>query len=619
MAIVTINEVVEALTCNRTEFSNLFAEAQIRAKVPFARQKTFESIATALPNDKEAFTKALEEAEREGYFESLVELATTKDLEKGKVATLVIKRSGNASLQAIVDTQAGLTDPILYSRNINKSSQYIGKISIDWAAKGTGMLIGPNLILTAWHVVKDMFEKGKNAQGQDVYIPKQNPPAFEVEFNNFLDLVSGVTRPMNIIKVGAHKNWYVIHSAADESELDETRDDLKLKEGLWDYAIIRLASPVGLERRFHIPNGNVNEPEISATIVLFQHPQGVPLKMDENKIIAWATVDNAGEKKLRFLHSLNTTYGSSGGPCFDKKTFSLVGIHQGAWPVKVEGKTANRGIFIKNIVSSYTEEFKNGLPQPDPSDTPVWRLTNQMSFQPVIGCDAFQAELWKSAITGEKRILFIKGDPATGKTFHVDLATYLLGDADHFKVLLEGKEISGKNAVEVVNYICACAGATVPLIVPFKDYNTAPGGWLKDEVAPKLINALSTRRDNRLVWVCIKELNKHKVDGEHAFDLLNLLYLAVRDNAWLRIILDGQSNPLPNGLDLTVVEYPTQRFTVADIDQFLKRASAELNKDSSSLVPAKMLHRVYIDELTAAGGQPIVKLISYIRDYLELI
>lgn len=598
---LTVDEVAAALRATRIEFAKLFWQAQTQTGIAVDQRKEFEVIGRNEPDDKQAFKAALEFANQNGFLFLLCVLVTNSGLENGTIAKFVIQKTAanEASLQAMANPPAGFTEPLLFSMNIMKSTQLTGKVLINSAAKGTGVLIGPNLFLTAWHVIRDMFELVKDQQGQDVYeLKKQNIPTLDVEFNSILDIKDGAIQPVNIIKVAAHQNWLVAHSVCHDSELAGiVPNPLTELKNYCDYAIIRLAKTIGKERRWATPDSRVQLPATDANIVLFQHPNGIPLKMDYSKIVDMDPPDPAVIPKYRFLHSLNTTGGSSGGPCFDKE-FSLIGIHQGAWPTKINGQTTNRGVPIANIIEDYKSKISE-LPSPDPNDCPTWCL-DKKSYKPVIGCDDFQAEIWKSTILGKPKLITTSGYERTGKTYLVDIISSILNDADHLKIIIPGEVIAKADALSIAQSICKGAGASLPDFVPLVNYNNTPAAWMKDEVIPKLINALETQRNNRIVWICITDLNKVDIKGENASDFLFLLYEQLLANKWLRITLDGMRADIPASLNEFTYRHRTREITQQDIEYYLRRGLAEFNLNvgvNSITANAKFLYNNYQEKL----------------------
>jgi hypothetical protein len=624
-----INEIVDALTCTRSEFDKLFLQAQTVVGIPVVERRAFESLVTDIPDDKQAFAKALfegnkaaevwrfekakrlaaegkpPELENNRFLFNFVSQIVLAGLEDGRLTNYLLanSRGADTGLQAMSNPPAGFTDPLIHGKGIIKTTQLAGKVLLGGRDMGTGVLVGPNLFLTAWHVLQDMF----SLDGYGIYKPLEKPPMLEVEFNDLIDMMDNRSIPTQPLRVKAHADWLVCYSPCHVSELiAQMANPLKSLEGYYDYAIVRLSGAVGMVRRWVKPDPRIPVPQPSDRIVLFQHPAGVPLKIDYSTIVDPEVPDEA-IPTLRFLHRVNSVGGSSGGPCFDKE-FALVGIHQGEWPVKIGGCTINRGIPMAKIIAHYKEKL-NELPLPDPADCPVWYIKKDV-YKAVIGCDEFQSQVWRSAITGAHRIISINGYPKTGKSFLVELATAILPDADHLKIVLAAASIAQKPALGIARDICSLAGVAFPDIASMASYNSTSGAWLKDEVIPKLVEALELKRRGRMVWIALTDLNIHNIEGEHASDFLLLLYGQTAQKNWLRIILDGLSTALPSGLT-GVYPHPTATITEADIKTFMERGFAELGADAglaTAAANARFLLQRYNEAVVAKDEQALKRL-----------
>jgi hypothetical protein len=622
---LTPQDVAQALSTTRVEFAKIFWQAQTLVPIPVASRIEFEAIAATEANDVKAFEVALVFAQQNGFFLFIIILAVNTGLEKGLLAGFLIKQitDGNAQLHAIANPPAGFIEPLLFSKGVIKFSKMTGKVLINAAAMGTGILVGPNLFLTAWHVISDLFDQTAGAGGEIVWKEKQQLPTLQVEFNSILDMVNGAVQSSGTTIINAHKDWLVTYSTCHNLELSgklpQNLSDLNLFN---DYAIIRLSKTIGLERRWIEPDKRAKLPPGKANIVLLQHPQGFPLKMDYSSVVDLTPPDPA-IPAMRFLHGLNAVGGSSGGPCFDKE-FSLIGLHQGSWPQPVNGNITNRGIPISKIIEHYSAKF-TALPLPDPSDCPVWCL-DKKSFQPFIGYDDFQLDMWKSAMTGNKRLITTSGTDQSGKSYLMELVFSILSDGDHLKITLEGEGIAKKTALELAKKICSDAGADVPDFASLTAFNSTPFAWLKGEIVTKLITALESKRNKRNVWLCIKNLNKVNIEGEHASDFLFLLYESAVQNDWLRILLDGMRADIPASLRLLTERYRTREITEVEIRNYLRRGFAEINfiSDENNIsLHAKKAYKKYSNELNTNPAKALENLGSsgqeIILDSIDLI
>jgi Trypsin-like peptidase domain len=579
---LTPAQIAAALTTNRTEFAKLFWQAQpVPNNPPPETRVEFEAIVTQEPDVRKAFELALTYAEQKNFLPAVIFAVVMARLENGTLSNFIVGANQRAAhLQAMTNDVAGFVEPLLLAKGILRCSQITGKVMITGASKGTGLLIGPNLFLTAWHVIQDMFDTSVDAQGKLACTVKAPLPTLQVEFNNMLDEINDTIQPIgSLTLINAHKEWLVSYCTCHPQELTGNIPINPVElDNYSDYAIIRLAKTIGFERKWVAPKANNRVPEENARIVLLQHPNGVPLKMDLSNIVDMVPHD-APPPPYRFLHQLNALPGSSGGPCFDKE-FSLFGIHQGEWPTKVNGNTTNRGIPIAPIIKHYSKAYAQ-LPLPDPADCPIWCM-DKKTLLPFIGYDDIQSEIWKTVIPGNRRVLAVNGDEATGKTFLASLIFAILPDDEHLKIIFEGDEIAQMTEMDIIKYICDKVGMPVPTFLSEKDFSSATPAWLKDELALKLVNAMDIKREKRLVWILIKDLNKVSIKGENASEFLFNLYDYTSKREWLRIVLDGMRADISEIIRPFTERYRTHEIKLEEIQNFFRRAFTELHNEKTS-------------------------------------
>ncbi|MDZ4688920.1 MAG: trypsin-like peptidase domain-containing protein [Planctomycetaceae bacterium] len=189
---------------------------------------------------------------------------------------------------------------------------------------GTGFLIGPDLVLTNYHVMAPVI--GKQVSAADVVC----------QFD-YLEPVDGPKlSAKKLTEVKLHAEWDVDRQLTSDFDEDPDLGDPALSES--DYALVRLAEetgnvPVGGETldpqappRSWIPvpaevpalaGGNV--------VFLLQHPLGEPLQLTVGQV---SQFNNAG---TRVRYDANSRRGSSGSPCFDAD-LQLVALHNGRDP-----------------------------------------------------------------------------------------------------------------------------------------------------------------------------------------------------------------------------------------------------------------------------------------------
>ena len=609
---LSIEQIAEAITATPTEFAELFYQAQIGLgrRTPFVAIR--QQAAGANP-----FLAALQKASVDGFLPRLLGWIADSRLETGVImhdlAKQIAARDPGSPLQAVITRAQGFSQPDLAVAGYASAVRWTGNVFIDGVAKGTGLLIAPHLLLTAWHVVRQLFEP----QG-DQWRPSDAPGTsarITVEFDDFVSYFERGTQPRspNPVTARAHPQWCPAWSECHSAEIDNRLpDDLSQLTGHWDYAVVRLTPPPGLERRWVSMTETAVVPRPEDDVIVFQHADGQPMTYGRAQIIGEPKTTVAALGRRRFLHSVNTTGGSSGGPCFDRD-FQFFGIHQGVWAKgKRKKATANRGIPLARVMEHISERFE--LPPADAAELPIWDLGGEQQFAPVIGCSDFQTLVWKVAMTARKRIIIINGEADSGKTFQVSLLERMLHSGDHLKIVLDAQQVGTKDALAIAADICTRANVPTPA---FGEATSTRSAWLKTEVADKVITALDSVRGTRQVWLALKELNHFEIKGEGASELLFLLYENALQRDWLRIVLDGIKRADLPETQLGIAEvFRVAPITEADIRTYLRRfvASLELNpQDVAIAATANTEWLKFEDAQTNASGSAIAALVNSLR------
>ncbi len=218
----------------------------------------------------------------------------------------------------------------------------ICEVEIDGNAAGTGFLVGPDAVLTNYHVLATLLE-GATAPGR-----------VTCRFD-YKVLSTGAL--MKSTSVGLHATaWNVDSSPPSPAEKTRTPDVPPPSADELDYALVKLDRPVGDEPALSQvgagapPRGWLALPSAApvflpkAPLLIAQHPDGKPLKLsiDTESVIA----ANAGRTRVRY--SNNTEPGSSGSPVFDMD-WNLVALHHMGDPAFDHPPSYNQGVIIDAI------------------------------------------------------------------------------------------------------------------------------------------------------------------------------------------------------------------------------------------------------------------------------
>jgi len=335
-------------------------------------------------------------------------------------------------------------------------------IWIEGEVAGTGFLIGPDLVMTCYHVVKVLVE------AETAYDENGNPrlvclfdyQAAIGDHRNLADLPSTIKK----VLPAKGEGWLIDFSKPHPDDGILARHQDPNPTDHLDFSVIRTAEPVGLSSVLdgggrlrgwiELPTGNPNLQQGSRLFVI-QHPAQEQLQFDIGAYMASIGLNT------RLLYGANATGGSSGAPCFDSG-IAAVGLHSGACNVSGDpGREvkANHGIRLDHIAGRQkVAAVLNGIEEKwdAASKTPIWSLSTDPAHpQPVLGrkpCFDYLETLLKS--TSEKRVLVVAESEAGaqqgghGKSFTMHIVRALIRDRGHimipFGVVEEPAEPPGK-------------------------------------------------------------------------------------------------------------------------------------------------------------------------------
>jgi cellulose synthase operon protein C len=200
---------------------------------------------------------------------------------------------------------------------------------------GTGFLVGPDLVLTNYHVIQHFTSEGGGP-------PENAQLACRFDYG----IESGGENPGLVVPVAG--SWLADYSLYHGTEFSDP--GIVPAEDELDYALIRLGSPVGTmpsaegsKRGWIITSVEQRFARATDFICVIQSPLSGPMK------IAVGTVIGVNPNGTRIRYDTNTEPGSSGSPCFDAN-LELVALHHAAEPGYGSRPTFNQGIPIDRII-----------------------------------------------------------------------------------------------------------------------------------------------------------------------------------------------------------------------------------------------------------------------------
>jgi hypothetical protein len=207
------------------------------------------------------------------------------------------------------------------------------RIELNDEALGTGFLVGPDTVLTNWHVIEQAKADGSLRQ-------------ISCRFD-YVQLPNGTRQAGQAVALDGQT--CLDTSTYSEAETTATPATPAPTADQLDYALLRLATPVGQQQVDGRTRGWIVLPSApaplpkDAPLLIVQHPDGMPMKlaMDTQAVIGRNT--NA----TRILYRTNTESGSSGSPCFTID-WNLVALHHYGDPSWQHPKF-NQGVPIELI------------------------------------------------------------------------------------------------------------------------------------------------------------------------------------------------------------------------------------------------------------------------------
>ncbi|HOU41498.1 MAG TPA: serine protease [Promineifilum sp.] len=264
-------------------------------------------------------------------------------------------------IEAIIRKHLGTLDARTWIERAAAAENRVCLISYGGQPRGTGFLVGPEAVLTNYHVVRNVVE-GADPAGL----------GFRFDFMFLPDgALGGAGAPLGPVL----PDWLIDHSPPYPSDDPlmhpktpiNPRTPPDVPPDHLDYALLRVAGRPGdaVVGAKATPDGR-GQPrgwlQLRATphdfaaahaLLVLHHPDGQPLQLSIDTD-SFAAVNTS---RTRIYHRSNTDYGSSGSPVFDLG-WNLVALHQGRGTVN--GELLNRAIPVSAIHALLAQHEKLG-------------------------------------------------------------------------------------------------------------------------------------------------------------------------------------------------------------------------------------------------------------------
>jgi len=352
---------------------------------PSDRKNYIERLAPQDPGNKVVLTEALvPHLASQGWLErfcvELISRSQTNAVLRGILSDQIAVNADGVADQANLQSLNNKVQPFLVSKTFfegMEAARY--RVCAIWiddpyepGFKGTGFLIGADLVLTARHVVERFLVPGP--AGDVALAGAEQSLAFVFDYWAPVGAFAVAAPPsgLRVVRLVAPRENPPASRWLEWSSMkhpDDGRTHLfgppPIDQRL-DCAIVRLAERIGAEsigggggklRGWQRLSAPVRPPRPGSAIALLQHPSAGPQMFDKGDF-----VDSDPDPSTRLFYSTNTNGGSSGSPCFDA-TPDIVGFHNAGHPSAYPNRPTslcNQGVLINQVIARLSVE-KPGL------------------------------------------------------------------------------------------------------------------------------------------------------------------------------------------------------------------------------------------------------------------
>lgn len=413
---------------------------------------------------------------------------------------------------------------------------------------GTGFLIGPSVVLTNWHVVRDLLA-----------LAELKPSLLTFYFDS---LVSG--QAVGVPYLPRAKDWLLETSAMGPERPPEVTD----ASGWWDdslqrerflsalgdhldFAVIALEAAPGDQRGWY----NLAETgEASGTCQVFHHPGGRPMSVSAGSVRYASLLHNT-----RIFHSATTAGGSSGGLMLDARGVPI-GLHSAGYDTEKGGIAGSSKINCAVPLEAIAEKLgKANLESFARTRRLVAPLGCIGGGRPMFGREDLLGDLQELA-AGDKRILWIRSPEATfrrpGKSFSVEVMKALL--PANIYVELSADMVQAEPRAMAALILDTIAPGRSALLPHPEDSATAHAAYVRDHLVSKLFQLITDGTAGRQVWFILDDLDTIFLPDTGGRLFLDELYRRVEECGSLRVVLIGLNTALTN--------MPPSALRVHDID-----------------------------------------------------
>lgn len=579
-----LHELASRVARPRGDYERVYDD--VRAAVPNTRP--FKSVSAGAMTDQVAFERTLRQADMEGWFTQLGE----RIIQDG---FLPDQSKPRTELQMVISKELGFPDASVVEAGVLRARARLCKIEVARggepdAVTGTGFLVGPSTVLTAFHVVAGLVDEPTG-------MPKAGSERqLRVRFDHATGRRDTADYKVPESWLAAWRPPHADEIATDNGipKLVPPDGNLDLR-GFLDFAVIFVAGSPGSERGYY-DLARAVEPT-NGKIYLFQHPMGLQQRITDGRFKGFRGA--AGRERID--HAANAEKGSSGGVLLDGN-YELVGLHQGAYGTPA----VNTGISATAIRDEVLAQKANLL---DPKYVQAFRVADKS--RPILGRSKCQEWVRRAS----KPLVRVK-HPIGGKgvSFTTEIMKACLPGDEHVIQCVRVLDLDS-DAMRTAVTLLTKLGVDPAGLPTETDANTTRGAW-HQQLAADFGARVEKTHSGRKVWLVIDDLQKKErpIPDGSVRDFLSELYRQSSTIANLRIVLLGMTD-LPSGFPTGFADdediAPPQ---LTDIVSYVRLRLTEGGIDHSAADVERFARLIEI-----SGGADITSLSDYVAEKVDRV